>query len=170
MGCPFSSLCYHQRRLDSNPNRRTDSSYQHPTPTNTPTQTPTPSGDQLYLSSTSGGTVGGVTFTSSDVIKQNVATGTWSMVLDLSDVGITNNLDAVARLADGSFLLSFASSTAIAGVGTVADSDIVKFTPTTIGDSTAGTFAMYFDGSDVGLSTTNEDIDAVSVISQWALA
>jgi hypothetical protein len=91
-----------------------------PTPTATPVNTPTPTGDQLHLSSTSGGTVGGVTFTSSDVIKQNVATGTWSMVLDLSDVGIGNNLDAVARLADGSFLLSFASSTAIAGVGTIA--------------------------------------------------
>ena len=140
-----------------------------PMPTATPVNTPTPTGDQLHLSSTSGGTVGGVTFTSSDVIKQNVATGAWSMVLDLSDVGISNNLDAVARLADGSFLLSFASSTAIAGVGTIADSDIVKFTPTTTGNSTAGTFSMYFDGSDVGLSTTNEDIDAVSVMANGHL-
>ncbi|MGH9259373.1 MAG: hypothetical protein ACRD08_05645, partial [Acidimicrobiales bacterium] len=44
------------------------------------------------------------------------------------------------------------------------DEDLIEFTPTSLGDNTAGTFAMYFDGSDVGLSSTSdEDVDAVAV-------
>jgi hypothetical protein len=43
----------------------------------------------------------------------------------------------------------------------VDDSDIVLFTPTSVGDTTAGSFSFYFDGSDVGLTTNGEDIDAL---------
>jgi hypothetical protein len=43
----------------------------------------------------------------------------------------------------------------------VDDSDIIRFTPTSLGANTAGTFTWYFDGSDVGLSTTAEDVDAI---------
>ena len=44
------------------------------------------------------------------------------------------------------------------------DEDILAFTPTTLGANTSGTWAMYFDGSDVGLAeTNNEDIDALDV-------
>jgi len=45
----------------------------------------------------------------------------------------------------------------------VDDSDIVRFTPTSLGANTAGTFTLYFDGSDVGLSTSDEDVDAISL-------
>ncbi|MEZ4683890.1 MAG: hypothetical protein R2932_57740 [Caldilineaceae bacterium] len=49
-----------------------------PTPTNTPTATSTPisgSGDTvLYVSSTSGGTVGGVSFADDDILTYNVTT------------------------------------------------------------------------------------------------
>ena len=43
------------------------------------------------------------------------------------------------------------------------DSDIVKFTATQLGDTTSGTFELFFRGSDVGLSPTSEDIDAVDL-------
>ena len=59
----------------------------------------------------------------------------------------------------------FTSSGSVPGVsGTVDDSDIVKFTATSLGASTAGSFELYFDGSDVGLgSSSDEDIYALAV-------
>lgn len=137
-----------------------------PTITNTPTPTPVPTlltDAVLYMSSESGGTVSGVSFADEDLIAYNTVTGVWSMVFDGSDVGITTaNLDAVHVESDGTLLLSFDIAVTLSGVGTVEDEDIVRFTPTTLGDTTAGNFALVFDGSDVGLDTANEDIDALA--------
>ncbi|MGK7910467.1 MAG: hypothetical protein AB4050_03140, partial [Synechococcus sp.] len=63
---------------------------------------------------------------------------------------------------DGSVLLSFESGVTVSGLGTVDDSDIIRFTPTSTGANTAGSFEPYFDGSDVGLSGSSEDIDSVA--------
>lgn len=46
---------------------------------------------------------------------------------------------------------------------TVMDADVVRFTPTDLGDVTAGSFSWYLDGSDVGLTTVGEDIDAIDL-------
>jgi len=44
------------------------------------------------------------------------------------------------------------------------DEDISVFTPTSLGQNTAGTWVRYFDGSDVGLgSSSDEDIYALAV-------
>lgn len=139
-----------------------------PTPTNTPTPTPTPtSGDILYLSSTSGGNAGGVSFADEDILEYDLTTGTWAMYFDGSDVGLGGNssadVDAFTFLNDDTILLSFSGAPNITGVGTVDDSDIVQFTPTSLGTTTAGTFSLFFDGSDVGLATNSEDIDAIGV-------
>ena len=61
--------------------------------------------------------------------------------------------------------MSFDSTTTAGAAGSVADADIVRFVPTSTGATTAGTFSIYFDGSDVGLTTTNEDIDAVELMA-----
>ena len=45
------------------------------------------------------------------------------------------------------------------------DEDVLAFTPTSLGDVTSGSWAMYFDGSDVGLAeTSGEDVDALDVV------
>jgi len=49
------------------------------------------------------------------------------------------------------------------------DSDIVRFVPTSLGASTAGSFVFYFDGSDVGLTQNAEDIDAIALDSDESL-
>ena len=41
------------------------------------------------------------------------------------------------------------------------DEDLLVLTPSQLGATTAGTWAMYFDGSDVGLTATGEDVDAL---------
>lgn len=92
----------------------------------------------------------------------------WQMVFDGSDVGLKKNeLDDFAFLSDGSILMSFAKPMKLPGLGLaderLDDADIVRFVPTSLGVNTSGTFSLYFDGSDVGLTTGNEDIDALSV-------
>ena len=64
--------------------------------------------------------------------------------------------------SDGSILLSFDANTNLGALGLVRDSDIVRFTPTAHGVLTAGSFDWFFDGSDVGLSPTSGDLDAIS--------
>ena len=92
------------------------------------------------------------------------------MFFDGSDVGVGNvDVDGFYLRPDGSFLLSFDAPVSLTGLGTVDDSDIVRFVPTSTGSTTAGTFEWYFDGSDVGLSTNDEDIDGIGFTADGKL-
>jgi hypothetical protein len=44
---------------------------------------------------------------------------------------------------------------------TAQDEDLLVFTPTSFGTTTAGTWGMWFDGSDVGLRALSENVDGV---------
>lgn len=134
-----------------------------PTPTPLPTATPTSSSAlRIYTSSNGGGTVSGISFADEDVLAFNTVTGVWSMLFDGSDVGATTNVNALHVESDGTLLLSFDGATTLTGLGAVEDEDIVRFIPTALGATTAGSFAWVFDGSDVGLDTADEDIDAIA--------
>jgi hypothetical protein len=124
-------------------------------------------GEVIYASSSSSGNAGGVAFDDEDVLTYNTATAQWAMFFDGSDVGFSStDIDAFDLLSDGSMLLSFDStSLSVSGLGTVEDRDIIKFIPTSTGSTTAGTFQWFFDGSDVGLTASDEDIDAVHYTS-----
>lgn len=145
-----------------------------PTATNTAvpptaTNTPVPGGsDVIYMSSTTNGNVG-FAFNDEDIVAYDTGTGAWSMYFDGSDVGITTDINAFTLLSDGSILMSFDNTTTAGAAGSVDDSDIVQFTPTSTGTNTAGTFSFFFDGSDVGLTTSSEDIDAMSVSTDGKL-
>ena len=77
---------------------------------------------------------------------------------------IRDSLNAFALLDGGSILLSPRNRTNhVPGMGWIEPHDIVRFTPTSTGPNTAGSFQWYFDGSDVGLSTAAENIDALSI-------
>jgi IPT/TIG domain-containing protein len=120
---------------------------------------PPPSPTQWYLSYGQSGTAGGVTFRDEDILSFD---GTnFQMFFDGSDVGVgARNVDAFALLDADSLLLSFNEPVTIAGLGLVDDSDIVRFNASSLGSTTAGAWSRYFDGSDVGLTTAAEDIDA----------
>jgi len=129
------------------------------------TVTSAPLGEIIYVSSSSGGTVGGVNFADEDIIAYDPETDLWSMHFDGSDMGMSGSgsldVDAFHLLDDGSILLSIVGSSTLPDVGSVDDSDIVRFTPTSLGSVTAGAFEWYFDGSDVGLTANGEDVDAI---------
>ena len=117
----------------------------------------------LYVSATTSGTTGGVASTPQDILAYDTNTGQWSMLFDGSDVAVTKPLAAFARLPGGDWLLVFkANQTTPAG--TFTPWDIARFTPTLIGDATAGSFSWYIDGSDAGLTTSAEKIDALDAL------
>ncbi|MEL6383707.1 MAG: Ig-like domain-containing protein [Cyanobacteria bacterium J06626_18] len=94
----------------------------------------------------------------------------YSLFFDGSDVGIAGaEINAFDAISDTEILLSFDNPIAIAGLGTVDDSDIVKFTATSLGENTAGSFSLVFDGSDLGLSSGGEDIDGLVGLSNGDL-
>jgi len=146
-----------------------------PTATNTPapptaTNTPPPSGSNLiYLSAATDGSIGGVSYSDEDIIVYNTVSGLWAMYFDGSDTGITTDLNGFELMTDGTILLTFEAALSVPGVGSVDDSDIVRFTPTSTGSTTAGSFTLYFDGSDVGLSASSENLDAIGILPDGKL-
>jgi PKD repeat protein len=123
----------------------------------------TAAGDVVYVSAqNSSASAGGLSFTDEDIVAYDVATDTWSMFFDGSDVGMTSgtqDIDALAILPDGDLLLSTKDLTTLPGMGSVDENDIVRFSGTT-GENTAGTFSSYLVGADVGLA--GEDVDAIT--------
>lgn len=128
-----------------------------------------PTGGSLwYMSFTSGTSVPGVgTVADEDVVTYDPATGIWERIFDGSDVGVKTDVNALHVLDDGTLVLSFNAPLTIPGlVGgpsgeSVDDSDLVLFSFTQQGNSTAGSFQFVFDGSDVGMTSNGEDIDGV---------
>ncbi|MBE9066334.1 hypothetical protein IQ260_06680 [Leptolyngbya cf. ectocarpi LEGE 11479] len=127
---------------------------------------PAPSGNLLYVSSTSGGNVAGIAFEDEDILIFDDGPGSWSMFFDGSDVGLGASgveVDAFHLNSDGSLLLSLTTPATLPNIGAIDDSDIVRFIPTATGNNTAGSYELFFDGSDVGLDTNGEDIDSIGL-------
>ncbi len=115
----------------------------------------------------------GTTVEASDIVRfsptslGNFTAGMFTFHLDGSDVGLSGTsevLDGIALDPSGSLILSITGSGAATGVTSVQDEDLIRFSATSLGSVTSGSFSFYFDGSDVGLSTSSsEDVDAVFV-------
>lgn len=121
----------------------------------------------LYVSSPGTGTVGGVAYNDEDVMRFSPNTGQkWAKHFDGTDAGLTAAADIDAydyRWNSNTFTsfhyLSFDRPVAVPGMGTVDDSDIVLYTQSLLGNS----WTLYFDGSQIGLTTDAEDIDSFYV-------
>lgn len=118
----------------------------------------------IYVSSSTNGTVGGVSFQDEDILAFDTVTQAWSLYFDGSDVGLDisgADVNAFYLNPDDSILLSLNNTFTLPDVGSVDENDIVRFVPTSTGSNTAGTYELYFDGSDVDLTGSSEDIDAI---------
>ncbi len=134
------------------------------------------SGDDLENSAAflfslrNGTTLDGVAVKSEDIVRYDG--NSFSLFFDASDVGLSGagmNVNAFTVISDNEILMSFDKALTIDGVGNVDDSDVVKFTATSLGEDTSGTFEMYIDGSDVGLTTGGEDIDGLTGLPDGSL-
>ena len=114
----------------------------------------------MYMAFKSGVSLGGVSAADEDVLSWDGAA--YSLVFDDSDVGLDAlEIDVLDVLSSDQLLLSFTTSGSVPDVGNVDDSDIVLFGGS-LGPATSGTFSMYFDGSNVGLTRNGEDISRFS--------
>jgi hypothetical protein len=128
------------------------------------------SAPRILISSNKNGKVSGLSFRDEDIIAYDPDSDSWSLVFDGSDVGLGNvDVDAFGFLPDGRLLLSVDKDFKLNKTLPVDDSDILVFTPTSLGPTTSGSFQIYFDGSDVGLSDSGEDIDAIDFDQNGAL-
>ncbi|MCB0123596.1 MAG: hypothetical protein KDE58_15195, partial [Caldilineaceae bacterium] len=124
----------------------------------------------LFISASTSGTVDNLRYRDEDILAYNLATGRWSMLFDGSDVGLgSNDINALHVADNGTIYLSVASTSRMyrppgyVGPGTLYNTNIYAFVPTTLGWETAGTFELIFDGSDVGLDRNTENIDALAL-------
>lgn len=132
---------------------------------------PSPTGNPLYLSHAANTSTvfSGLSQTGDEDILYFDGLN-WSMYFDGSDVGLTKaDLNAFVIVDANTLLMSFMQPVTIAGLGKVDDSDILQFNATSLGDTTAGSFSLYFDGSDVGLTNASEDIDALDLLPDGRL-
>lgn len=131
--------------------------------------------DTLLMVFSSAVTLNGLAVAPHDIVQFDATllgdstAGTFSMYFNGVDVGLDDptaeKIDALGILPDGRILISTTVDSSVPGVAG-KDEDILAFTPSTLGANTSGAWAMYFDGSDVGLSdTTGEDIDAMDVLN-----
>lgn len=123
---------------------------------------PTGSTASIIISSDENGKVPGLSYRDEDIMAYNPNTGLWSLIFDGSDVGLGNvDVDGFAFLPNDHLLLSVDKDFTLSGFGQVDESDILEFTPSSYGPTTNGSYAIYFDGSDVGLDKSDEDVDAI---------
>lgn len=115
----------------------------------------------IYLSPSYGNSVDGISYTRDDILAYDTISDSWSLFLDGSAVGIPTNADiyGVVIQSNGKMLLTFlVDNITLPGIATPVDnSDIVEYDPA------LNTFSLYFDGSDVGLTTSGESIDALAI-------
>ncbi|QDU29963.1 Unsaturated glucuronyl hydrolase [Anatilimnocola aggregata] len=145
-----------------------------------------PLAETIYLSTDTPGTVTGsdgvsVKVDDSDVLRLDIERSAGGSVLsyryrllfDGSDVGLETDdedIDALAILPDGSLVISTMGRATVPGV-TAEDEDLLRFVPAIdgYGSKTMGTWSLYFDGSDVGLTYASSDIDALSIMPDGKL-
>jgi hypothetical protein len=134
--------------------------------------------DTALMSFNSAITIGSLAINPQDVVQfdatslGSLTAGSFSMYFDGSDVGLSSTaekIDSVNVLDDGRLLISTTGNPSVPAVSG-ADEDILAFAATALGESTGGSWSLYFDGSDAGLAeASSEDVDALDVDSNGAI-
>ncbi|MEM7133565.1 MAG: hypothetical protein AAF702_45145 [Chloroflexota bacterium] len=92
--------------------------------------------------------------------------GTFEYYFDGSDVDLTTaaeSVNGIERLSDGRIIISTEGHPSLPGFSGLTDSDMLAFTPTSLGENTSGSWNIYFDGSDVGMTTGEEDVFGLTI-------
>lgn len=118
----------------------------------------------FYFSAPVTGNAAGTGYADEDIMKYESGTGTWSKAFDGTNNGLADSadIDALTLIINSgyiSYLMSFDTPQAVPGLGTVDDSDVVRF------DTWNSAWSMYLVGSSVGLTTDGEDIDGLTFSS-----
>lgn len=110
-------------------------------------------GTTLYFSTDDNDIPPGVIGAGDDADIYSWNGSTYARVHDASALGwSTANVDGLVRVDGTHLYVSYSADTAVPGLGTVQDEDVVYHN--------AGTWSVYFDGTAKGLTAANLDIDA----------
>ena len=114
----------------------------------------------------------GTTVDDSDVVlftptsTGEVTAGSFSFFLDGSDIGLdvsAEDIHGLYEFADGTLAITTNGSLNVPGLATGRDEDVTLFVPVLTGSITTGTWTtVHVDGSDVGLTSSGDDLDAIS--------
>ena len=102
----------------------------------------------------------------SDIVLFDPVSNSFGLWFDGSSVGLTTggeDIDAIGVTPDGDLLISTIGVANVVGATGVDDSDILLFNATSlgVGSPTAGSFEIFFNASDLGLTSRNEDVNAL---------
>lgn len=114
----------------------------------------------IYFSTETDSVIPGVAapYDDADIYLWNGAT--FGRVFSATAAGLPASADIDAlKVAGGVYYMSFAGGTTVPGLGAVGGSTIVAY------DSGSTTWSVFFDGSDVDLTDTAEDIDSFDILS-----
>ena len=116
-------------------------------------------GGTLYFSTLGNTNPPGVGGTADDADIYSWNGSVFSRVIDVTTLPnplpAGANVDGLKFVDTTHFYLSFAADTAVPGLGTLQDEDVVYYN--------AGTWSVYFDGTAAGLTAANQDVDAFSI-------
>ncbi|MEZ5093754.1 choice-of-anchor Q domain-containing protein [Nocardioides sp.] len=122
---------------------------------------PPPAAPHDFTFSTVGnGTVPGLSGPYDDADLYSFESEVFGKIWDAQDHALPGgaDVDGYAAVDATHFYLSFAADTAVPGLGTVGDEDVVYYDD--------GTWVMWFDGSASGLTDAAFDIDAIAIDGQ----
>ena len=117
--------------------------------------------EPLVLSTASGASLGGLSFTDKDLAEYGIATDTATLFLDGIALGLAEDIDAVHVLSNGHIVLSTINTITLGGV-TAENEDLIDYDPVT------DTAALMFDGSAL-FTSGSTDISAVHVMGNGNL-
>src|SRR5215470_20187657 len=114
---------------------------------------------QLYLSTTNGATIGGLTFRDGDIARYDTVSGVATLYFSEDNFSGNENIDALHILPNGNILLSTDGGATLGGL-TFRDGDVVQYNPLT------RSATLFFNEN---LFSQDEDIDAVHVLSDGSI-
>lgn len=117
----------------------------------------------VLLSTLADGRIGSLRYARGDVLAYDQAAAAWSLYFDASTHGLTKDMADFALLPDGDLLLVVKATANMPGAGSVQPQDVARF------DTATQSFSLYLDGSDVGLTTQAERLDALAVDADGSL-
>jgi hypothetical protein len=102
-----------------------------------------------------------------DIVVYDTGSGSWSLFFDGTAAGLEadpENVNAFDILANGRLVVSTRGAATVSGLaGRRRGQDLLLCIPASSAPIASCTWRWYFDGSDVGLDTASENIDAVTV-------
>ena len=123
----------------------------------------------IYASFSGAGKLDGVAFQPGDILIYTSLDDTWRMWFRAADYALKGNLAAFDRAGEYTpyLYLTYGTAQNVPGVGAMAPHDVLLYIPGNPEWGTDPTWELVFDGSQLGLTTAAERLDALAVESDY---